>query len=509
MKFVETLRALPPARQIMLGLATIGVIAAMSFMVRGAMKEPMALLYSGLEAERAGEIIAALDQGKIAYEIQQEAIFVPKSMRDKVRFELAQQGLPKQAVQGYELLDDVNGFSVTSEMYNASYWRAKEGELTRTILAIPGVDAARVHIGASLRSGFARSQPQQTASVTLSATRDLSAGQAEAIQYLVALAVSGLNPADVAVIDPRYGIIAGPKADKMQQPSLEAESQEALLEAKILRLLEARLGAGNAQVTVSVDVSRERQVISAVEYDPDSRVVRQRTTNDTSGTSAAGGGGELTIASNLPQTEDGAGSGTTNSNKASTESIAYEINETRMEREILPGEIKRISIAVLLNQQALDIDPAAADAETQLTNVVTEFEKLISSGAGLKADRGDAITVELMPFQEISADDLVAAPTMIETMVERYLWSGIQALLLGIVVLVLGFGVIRPIFTGKGEVIAAGAADGLAAAAAPSVDERATDPLDYLKEYARERQDDTAALLQQWLDEDRKVAVNE
>ena len=119
--------------------------------------------HSGLEPQYAGEIIEELDQSGIRYEIQGGAIFIPEGKRDQVRFALAKEGLPRQSVQGYELLDEVNGFSVTSEMYNASYWRAKEGELTRTILAIPGITSARVHIGASLRSGFSRSQPAQTA----------------------------------------------------------------------------------------------------------------------------------------------------------------------------------------------------------------------------------------------------------------------------------------------------------------------------------------------------------
>ncbi len=508
MKFIATLRALPLGKQLMLAAAVFGVIAAMSLMARTAMQEPMALLYSGLEAERAGEIIAELDQRNLAYEIEQGAIFVPQNERDKVRFALAQEGLPKQAVQGYELLDDVNGFSVTSEMYNASYWRAKEGELTRTILAIPGIDSARVHIGASLKSGFSRSQVPQTASVTLSATRDLSAGQAEAIQYLVALAVSGLNPADVVVIDPRYGIIAGPKSDKMKAPAMEAASQEGELEAKIMRLLEARLGSGNARVSVSVDVNRERQVISQVQFDPASRVIRQRTTNDSSETGSGGGGGELTVASNLPQ-ELGAGGGATKATKAATESIAYEINETRTEREILPGDVTRISIAVLLNEQALDVDPAAADAQAQIDNIIAEFEQLVSSGAGLKPERGDAITVELMPFQAVAADDLVAAPGFIEQAMERYLWSGIQALMLGLVVIILGVFVIRPIFAGKPDAAGAIGLAGQGSTAAPAGPESTPDPVDYLKDYARGRQEETAALLQQWLDEDNKVAVNE
>lgn len=300
MKFLDTLKALPPSRQLILAAAVAGIIAAMTFLIQGATRDPMTLLYSGLEPTHAGEIIKELEQSGTPYEIKGEAIFVPQGKRDAIRFTLAQQGLPRPSVQGYELLDEVNGFSVTSEMYNAAYWRAKEGELTRTILAIPGVTSARVHIGANLRSGFSRSQPHQTASVTLTTARDMTSGQAEAIQYMVALAVAGLNAEDVAVIDPVKGILAGPKANKTEEPAVAAATQASLLEQKILSLLEPRVGMGNARVSATVDVSRQRQRTSAVTFDPNSRVIRNRTTNDTTGSSAGAGGG-MTVASNLPQ----------------------------------------------------------------------------------------------------------------------------------------------------------------------------------------------------------------
>lgn len=536
MNFFDTLRRLPLRNQVMLAGAMLAVVLAMTVMVRGAMKEPMALLYSGLDAERAGEIISELDSRNVAYDITQDSIFVPRNERDRIRFSLAQEGLPKQAVKGYELLDDVNGFSVTSEMYNASYWRAKEGELTRTILAIPGIASARVHIGASLRSGFARSAPAQTASVTLSTSQPMSANQAEAVQYLVALAVSGLKPSDVAVIDPEFGILAGPNSDKTKQPSISADDQATTLESKVARLLEARVGPGNSQVSVSVDVTRERELISAVRFDPDSRVVRQRTTNDAS-EEGSGGGGAVTVASNLPQ--GGAGSGSsTNAKKNSSESVSYELNEVRTETERLPGQVKRISIAVMLNEQALGIDPAADGAVEQANAIADEFTNLISTAVGLNDERGDSITVELMPFREIVVDDLIAAPSMVATMMERYMWSGIQVLLLSLVVIALGFGVIRPILSQKGSEVlpaptgmpaiagpnaAVGAATAAPATAAPGVAPQQSagasaptapgaapaDEFEYLKGYATEREDETAALLQEWLTEDLKVAVNE
>ncbi len=517
MKFIETLRALPLTRQLMLGAAVLGIVLAMTFMVQGATKEPMALLYSGLEPQVAGEIIEELEQTSIPYEIKGGSIFIPEGKRDEVRFALAKDGLPKQSVQGYELLDDVNGFSVTSEMYNAAYWRAKEGELTRTILAIPGISSARVHIGANLRSGFSRAQSTQTASVTLSTTHTLSESQAEAIQYLVALAVSGLNPEDVAVIDPTKGILAGPKTDHMAEPAMAAEDQAAALEQKIATLLEARVGIGNARVSVSMDVNRERQRISQVTFDPQSKVVRNRTINDST-ESGSGGGGALTVASNLPAEEPaGGGASSSNSAKNSSESVAYEINETRTEIETLPGQIKRISIAVLLNEQALGIDPAAADAAAVREALITDLQALITSGAGLDLERGDSISVELMPFQQVAADDLVAAPGMVQHLVDRYFWSGLQALLLGFVVIVLAFGVVRPMLMPKPAAEGALGATGVGAGGAlggAGVGEAGgispeSDPFAYLKDYAKEREDETAALLQQWLTEDQKVAVNE
>ncbi|MBY9065779.1 flagellar M-ring protein FliF [Hyphomonas sp. WL0036] len=514
MKFIDNLRALPLSRQLMLAAAALGIIAAMSFLVQGATRDPMTLLYSGLEPSHAGEIIQELDQAGVPYEIKGESIFVPQGKRDSVRFTLAQQGLPRPSVQGYELLDEVNGFSVTSEMYNASYWRAKEGELTRTILAIPGVSSARVHIGANLRSGFSRSQPHQTASVTLTTARDMTSGQAEAIQYMVALAVAGLSADDVAVIDPVKGILAGPNANKTEEPAIAAESQASLLEQKILRLLEPRVGAGNARVSATVDVSRERARTSAVTFDPNSRVIRNRTTNDTNSTNAGSGGG-MTVASNLPQGTGGA-TGSSSSNKGSTETVAYEINETRTEVETLPGKVQKISVAVLLNQQALGIDPTAADATQVQQQMIADFEKLVSSAAGLDTARGDSISVELMPFQVLPADDLVQAPGIFEQLMERYFWSGLQALLLGVVVIVLGVGVVRPMLVQKPKGALApdgtgvgGAVAGAGAGAGAGTADGDSDPFSYLKDYASERQDEAAALLQQWLTEDQQSAYDD
>lgn len=518
MNFLNTIRSLSVVQQAILAATVLGIIGAMSLLVQGVTREPMTLLYSGLEPAYAGDILQELEQANIPFEIRGEAIFVPQGKRDEVRFSLAQKGLPRQSVQGYELLDEVNGFSVTSEMYNAAYWRAKEGELTRTILAVPGIASARVHIGANLRSGFSRTQPQPTASVTLTTVHDMTAGQAEAIQYLVALAVPGLRAEDVAVIDPTKGILAGPKANRTEEPGLTAATQADLLEQKILNLLEPRVGIGNARVSATVDVSRQRQVRSAVTFDPSSRVIRNRTVNDSSSASAGKGGG-MTVASNLPQ-GDTAGGGTSSTNKNSTETVSYEINETRTETETLPGEIEKISLAVLVNSQALGIDMTAPDAVALQNQMAEEFRRLVASAAGIDLERGDVISVELMPFQPLPAEELIEAPGIFEQLMDRYFWSALQALLLGIVVIVLGMGVVRPLLVQKPRQNLQ-EAEPATAGGAPDAE---TDPFAFLMDYASGRQDETAALLQRWLADEqspdllassagavekRKVAVNE
>ena len=75
----------------------------------------------------------------------------------------------------------------TSQMFDAAYWRAKEGELARTIVASPRIRAARVHIANPSADPF---QPDRevTASVAIRpAAAGLAPGHAQALRYLVAL----------------------------------------------------------------------------------------------------------------------------------------------------------------------------------------------------------------------------------------------------------------------------------------------------------------------------------
>lgn len=133
-------------RRIVVIGATLAMFMAVLGLARFSSTPGMSLLYAGLDPKAAGEVIASLEQQGVAYAVKGDAIHVPSAQRDSLRMALASEGLPANGGAGYELLDQLSGFSTTSQMFDVAYWRAKEGELARTILANPQIRSARVHI---------------------------------------------------------------------------------------------------------------------------------------------------------------------------------------------------------------------------------------------------------------------------------------------------------------------------------------------------------------------------
>ncbi|MEO0760649.1 MAG: flagellar M-ring protein FliF, partial [Pseudomonadota bacterium] len=194
-RLIATWREMELARRLALVGALVVTLAAVGTIAMMAGRPGMALLYAGLEPAAAGEMIGALEQMGAVHEVRGNAIFVEEGARDRLRLALAGDGLPSQGQKGYELLEGLSGFSATTDMFNAAYWRAKEGELARTIAAQPTIRSARVHIAIAPQRRFARERTPPTASVTVTgAGGSVTAQQAAAIRYMVALAVPGLPP---------------------------------------------------------------------------------------------------------------------------------------------------------------------------------------------------------------------------------------------------------------------------------------------------------------------------
>ena len=297
-------QALDTRRRLIVAGATLAVFLAILGLSRFAGATNTALLYAGLDGAAAGEVIAALEAQGAVFEVRGDSIYVDETRRDSLRMVLAADGLPANSGTGYELLDGLTGFGTTSQMFDAAYWRAKEGELSRTVLSNPLIRAARVHIALAPSKAFQRDS-HATASVTVTtAAGALPADQARALRHLVAAAVPGMLPADVAVIDTVAGLIAG--EDEALAPDTAAAARASALRHNVERLLEARVGPGKAVVEVAVDVVTEREAITERRIDPQGRVAISSETETRNGSSSEAGG-DVTVASNLPEGDAAAG----------------------------------------------------------------------------------------------------------------------------------------------------------------------------------------------------------
>ncbi|WP_373354967.1 flagellar basal-body MS-ring/collar protein FliF [Pseudoroseicyclus sp. CXY001] len=437
--------------------AALAVFAAVLGLARGAGSPQMALLYGGLEPQAAGDVLAALEGQGVGYEVRAGAIYVPVAERDALRMSLAAEGLPANSAQGYELLDSLSGFGTTSQMFDAAYWRAKEGELARTILASPHIRAARVHISAPSSRPFAR-EARATAAVTVTtADGALAPAFAKALRYLVASAVPGLSPEDVAVIDGETGLVSA--EDETAPEGSRAEA----LRARAERLLEARVGYGNAIVEVSVETVTESEQIVERRIDPDSRVAISEEVTSSSGAAQNAGDGQVTVASNVPNGAaanggSGAAGGGSSESSESRELTNYDFSETSREVLRAPGAIRRLSVAVLVNEITA-IDPATGDPVTTARSPeeLEALGALVASAVGIDEDRGDVLTVRSMAFEPAlpmeGGSDGLPSRLALDTMML------IQLGVLALVALVLGLFVVRPILAGR-----AAAAEGSAGA---------------------------------------------
>ncbi|WP_439138827.1 flagellar basal-body MS-ring/collar protein FliF [Roseicyclus sp.] len=399
------------------------------------------LLYAGLDPAAAGDVIAAVEARGIAYRVQGDAILVDQRARDTLRMSLAGEGLPANGAAGYELLDSLSGFGTTSQMFDAAYWRAREGELARTIAASPHIRAARVHLANPGSDPF---QPARevTASVALRpAATGLDPGHARALRFLVASSVPGLLPENVTVVDADSGQILG--GQEMMTPSADAAGRAEDLRRNVERLLAARVGPGNAVVQVNVELDTTRETIRERLIDPDSRVAITTESDEMTNSSRDAAGGGVTVASNLPE-GDATGDGESSAQQSETrERTTFDVSETQRELAREPGDIRRISVAVLINGVRVAGEDGIARIEPRPDNEIAALEALVRSTVGYDAERGDTVTLQSMAFDE-SVMGTLAEPGFADRL-SLDLGRVLQTLVLAAAALFIAFGLLRPL----------------------------------------------------------------
>lgn len=398
----RTFNGLTPTRKISLIVATVLTLAGVWGMVTLSNRTEYRVLFANLSAEDAGSIVDKLKEKKVPFEINKagDAVSVPDEMVAELRLELATAGLPRGGGVGFEIFDQKMKFGATEFEQQLNYRRALQGELARTIGSMEEVQNARVHIALPKDSLFVEEQKKTTASVTikLKSGRSLRQPQIEGIAHLVASSVEGLSPENVIIIDSRGAILSRPTGDPkfMRATASQMEYQQNLekdLAGRIQSMLENVVGQGKAVVRVAADLDFRVTEKMEETYDSEAPVVRslQRQTEK----------------SGPPDTAKGtaAASGASEREKVN-EVVNYEINKV-VNKTVMPiGEIKKLSIAVLVDGMYQKDKEGKEIYQPRDKKEIDGLEDLVRKSIGFNASRGDQVAVSNMPFQKLPDEEI-------------------------------------------------------------------------------------------------------
>jgi flagellar M-ring protein FliF len=389
------------------GLATIGGLWWLNHWNRERVFQP---LFTGLAAEDAGAVVTKLKEGGVDYRLSADGntVLAPSSRIPELRIQLASSGIPKAGRIGFELFDKTN-FGLTDFAEQVNYRRAIEGELERSVLALHGVESARIHITPAKESVFTDSKEPAKASILLTLKRGAKfmPANVDAISHLVSSAVQGLDPEHVSVVDGAGRLLVGANRQQAPQEEADAADKALLYRQKIERdlldkvnsTLEPLLGANRFRAGVSVECDFSSGEQSEETFDPAKSVVATAQKSDESGVPPMAGGQPGT-ASNLPRPTPRLTAGTASVTRK-TENTTYQNSRLVRKVKLPQGGIRRISAAVLIDNY-LRWEVENGKPKRVLTPPPPEQMKsirdLVSGAVGVDARRGDSLVVESIAF---------------------------------------------------------------------------------------------------------------
>lgn len=446
----------------LIGIVVGGVVsfALIYFLMAQMGGTPMTPLLYGLSEDDSLKIRVALDQQDVEYESLNggATIMVEEGHAARLRVQFAGEGIGTGSIVGYEIFDKTDTLGATNFVQNINRVRALEGELTRTIMSINSVDSARVHLTIAKRELFQRNKETAKATVVIRSRGGAPDNNTvRAIQHIVANSVAGLSPSNVTIADETGGLLASGNSETGGlggNSSIEEKiySIEERTRQKVYEILSGVIPIGKARVQVQVDVQRDAVTEESTIYDPDGQVVTvTESKEDTKErTDSQGADKSVSVANSLPganlNEDDGAtGPQKVDKSKNAFEKISYATSTTRRSKIIQPGEVKRLSIAVIVDgnytSDAEGNRTYARRADTELA----QLTQLIQGAIGYNEERGDTIIVQSMEFAAIEMPEGIAETDGIMGFSSAQLVEIFKTLIIGVIVLLLTILVIRPL----------------------------------------------------------------
>ena len=404
----ELFDSLSLRQKISIGAALVAVLGGIFWFIQDHRDKDFKLLFKDMAAEDAGQLTTRLREKNVEYKIGEDgsSVYVRSAKLSELRLDLAAQGLPRTGRIGFEIFDKTN-FALTEFAEQVNYQRALEGELERTVASLREVEHARVHLTFAKQSIFQDNRKPAKASVVLKLRTGarLSPASVQAVVFLLASAVESLAPEDVSLIDHNGSLLSRPR----KSHTAEEEFPEILLEyrqklekdmlAKVNATLTPLLGEERYRAGVTVDCDMTSAEASEEVYDPEKAVVTsEQKTEDSSGIPLASG--VPGTPTSLPRPTSRPASAQTGTQRK-TESTNYQASRSIRRTKIPQGQIKRISLSVLLDQEMRweGIGPKAKRIfDVPSPEKIKAIKEVVSASIGLVADRGDVVIIETLPF---------------------------------------------------------------------------------------------------------------
>jgi flagellar M-ring protein FliF len=212
--------------------------------------------------------------------------------------------------------------------------------------------------------------------------------------HLVAAAVVGLDPNQVTVADSAGNVLSTGNgqttATGSSGRSQQTSDYEQRLDGAVQKMLDSVVGPGHAVVKTTADLDYDQTETKSQTYvapSPSLPPLSQSTTTETYSGNGGGSGGVL--GPDNIQVPSGVGQSGSYSHSTNTQDNA--VGMVTQTRNSAPGNVRRLSVAVLL------------DATTAKNVDLAQVQKLVSSAVALDSTRGDTIAVSAMPFDQSAA----------------------------------------------------------------------------------------------------------
>lgn len=411
------------------------------------------VLYTDLELEDANQIVSRLETANVKYKLNNNGteILVPSDQVNRMRLDTAELALAsKGANVGYEIFDNTDALGSTNFVQNINLIRALEGELARTIRTVDNIKSARVHLVLPKREMFSREEQTPSASVVIKTKAgNLDLKEIQSIQKLVAAAVPKLDVKNVSIIDSSGKLLTEDGEDKQSIDNATNEiirlEQERKLTKSVEDMMEKAVGLGKAKARVNLEMDFDQVVTNEEIYDPDSQVARSQQTV-TESSLANEESNPVTVSQNIPNGDTVTQNGNVVSQSTkSEETINYEISKTVRNKVKNNGEIKRITVAVMVDGIYEKDDKGNKVYRQRTPEEMEKLKALVKSAVGYDANRGDMVDVENIRFASIQEESGKAPEILIMGFTKAELMRIAEGLGVAIVAILVIILVIRPL----------------------------------------------------------------